>query len=90
MNDKTLKRLSRMELLEMLVEQSKEVERLKTENQKLTEQLESRRLLVEKAGSIAEASLQVNRIFEAAQRAADQYLENVRWMCESQTGEKES
>lgn len=79
-----------MELLEMLVKQSKEVERLKIENQKLTEQLESRRLLVEKAGSIAEASLQVNQIFEAAQRAADQYLENVRRLCESQTGEKES
>lgn len=89
MTDKKLRRLSREALLEMLLEQSKEVERLKLQNQELTEQLESRRIMIDRAGSIAEASLQLNQIFEAAQRVADQYLENVRQLYEQRAGEKE-
>lgn len=88
MTDKDLKRLSRADLLEMLLEQSKEVERLKLQNQKLTEQLEDRRIMIDQAGSIAEAALQLNQVFEAAQQAADQYLENIRRLCETQAGEK--
>lgn len=90
MTNKNLKRLNREMLLEMLLEQSKEVEQLKRQNQKLTEQLKSRQIIIEKAGSIAEAALELNQIFETAQMAADQYLENVRQMCESQVGEKEA
>lgn len=41
MTDKRLKRLNREALLEMLLEQSKEVERLKIQNQEMTEQLET-------------------------------------------------
>ena len=37
-----------------------------------------RQIKLEDAGSIAEASLRLNGIFEAAQEAADQYLYNVR------------
>lgn len=33
---------------------------------------------INQAGSIAEASLQLNQVFEAAQQAAEQYLENIR------------
>lgn len=42
----------------------------------------SRRIELEEAGSIAEASLRLNGVFEAAQKAADQYLENLRRLCE--------
>lgn len=90
MKNKNLKRLSREALLEMLLEQSREVERLKQENLELEKELESRRIMIKNAGSIAEAALQLNQIFEAAQKAADQYLENVQGLCESQTGEKET
>ncbi len=38
----------------------------------------SRRIELEKSGSIAEAALKINGVFEAAQRAADQYLGNIR------------
>lgn len=89
MYDKRLKRLSREELLEMLIEQKKEVERLKMENQALTEQLKNRRITIAQAGSIAEAALRLNGIFEIAQRAADEYLENVQQLCEAQSDEKE-
>lgn len=78
MTDKELKKLSRYELLEMLLEQSKEVERLKEELEKANALLEERQILIHNAGSIAEASLKLNGVFEAAQKAADQYLENIK------------
>lgn len=89
MTEKDLRRLSRAELLEMLLEQSKVVKRLEIENQKLLEQLKDRQIKIDRAGSIAEAALKLNKIFETAQRAADQYLENVQQLYESQSDKKE-
>lgn len=40
-------------------------------------QLKDRQIEIEKAGSIAEAALALSGIFQAAQSAADQYLENI-------------
>ena len=77
MTDRELKKLRRVDLLEILVEQSREIERLRAELKEAQEKLESRTLVMEKAGSIAEAALQINKIFEAADAAAKQYLENV-------------
>lgn len=42
----------------------------------------SRAIELEDAGSIAEAALRLNGVFEAAQRAAEQYLMNVRKLSE--------
>ncbi len=78
MTDKELRKLSRSELLEMLLIQSKEVERLKGELKEANRKLEDRKILLEESGSIAEAALKLNDIFEVAQRAADQYLESVK------------
>ena len=86
MTEQKLRKLSRMELLEMLLEQSKEVERLRQENQRLAEQLESRRIMIDEAGSIAEAAMELNQIFETAQKTAEQYLQNVRQLCEEKAG----
>lgn len=44
----------------------------------LDKERKERRITLDEAGSIAEASLRLNGIFEAAQRAADQYLFNIR------------
>lgn len=77
MTDKELRRLSRMELIRLLLEQTKELERVQQELAETREALESRQLNIHSAGSIAEASLQINQVMEAAQRAAEQYLENV-------------
>ena len=52
----------------MLLEQSKEVERLQQELAEARQQLEERRIMTEEAGSIAEAALRINRVFEAAQQ----------------------
>lgn len=78
MTDRELKKLSRVELLEMLLLQTREVERLQAELEQARDQLNSRELEMSQAGNIAEAALQVSGIFEAAQKAAEQYLENVR------------
>lgn len=81
MTDKELKRLSRAELLEMLLLQSKRVEVLEKQVKTLEEKLADRRIMLAETGSIAEASLLLNGIFEDAQKAADQYLENTKYKC---------
>lgn len=76
-------------LKERLDEKDAQIERLKAklddkdaEIANLTETLErertSRRIELDEAGSIAEAALRLSGIFEAAQDAADRYLENVK------------
>lgn len=78
MTDKELKRLGRAELLEMLLAQVKENENLKTRLDEMQAQLDSRQIMMNEASSIAEAALQLNGVFQAAERAAAQYLENIR------------
>ena len=82
MTDKQLRKLSRTELLELLLEQTQEVERLQNLCDRAIKQLENRRLVLDETGSIAMASLQLNGVFESAQKAADQYLYNVQQMTE--------
>lgn len=78
MTDKELRRLSRRELIQLLLEQTKELERVQQELKKAQSALESRELAIHKVGSIAEASFAVNQVMEAAQNAADQFLENTK------------
>ena len=121
MANKELRKLNRKELLQMLLVQCEETERMQKETEKVNaamaameesyERLKEklnvkdarlnekdakiaelqrtiedmkmmREIEIAEAGSIAEASLRLNGIFEAAQRCADQYLENVRKLCE--------
>lgn len=78
MTNVELKRLSRRELLEMLIEQGKENDRLKEELRQATEKLQSRKIIFENAGSLAEAAMAINDVFAAADAAAAQYLENIK------------
>lgn len=78
MTDKDLRKLSRMDLLEMLIEQGREVERLKNELKEAKDQLVNKELVVQEAGSLAEAALKVNGVYEAAEAAAQQYLDNIK------------
>ena len=87
MTDNRLKKMSRIELLELLVEQMEENERLKKEIDKLKGELEDKRLIIENSGSIAEAALRLNKVFEAADEAARQYLEGVK-ATKGQEGQK--
>lgn len=77
MTQEELKKLKRIDLLEMLIEQSKENEKLKKKLAKAEKELESRRIAVESSGSMASAALQLNNVFEAAEKAKKQYIENL-------------
>ena len=85
-----LRGLSRGELLELLVQQGEEMEQLQ---QRLTEceiQLQDKKLALTEAGTIAEAAMRVNGVFEAAQTAATQYLENIQELVDEQKEQTES
>lgn len=85
MADKELQKLKRGDLLEVLLEQSKAIDDLKIQLQEkddiitsLKEKLEARKIDIQEAGTIAEASFKLNGVFEAAEKAAQQYLENLK------------
>ena len=82
MTDKELRGLSRRELLELLVAREKENQQLRQELDDARAELNTRQSDVAKAGTMAEAALLLNGIFDAADRAAQQYLENIRLRAE--------
>ena len=84
MADKTPRRLKRAELLEMLIEQGKENERLRAQVEELEKQLADREIRLKPAGTIAEAALRLNGVFEAAEAAAQQYIDSIRALNERQ------
>lgn len=75
---KSLKKLSRRELLELLLKVTESNEALVAENAKLREGSQMRLTQATKVGSIAEAALEANGYFEAVQRSADDYLREVK------------
>ncbi len=87
MTDRELKKLKRSELLQMLLEQSKLVEALKSELEQKNKLLEERKIILENSGSIAEAALKLNNIFQVAQQAADQYLLSIKHINNNENNE---
>ena len=77
MDDKELRRLNRKQLLELLLLQIQRADELECRLAEAEEKLKSREIAQMQAGSLAEAALKLSGIFEAAQEAADLYLENV-------------
>ena len=91
MTEKELKRLSRRDLLEILLALRRENDQLRLQLTQANQRLESRRLEIEASGSIAEAALRLSGIFEVAQAACDRYADHVRRRMrleEQQTNEK--
>ena len=84
MTEFNLKKLSRADLLEMLIDQGEELEAVKEKLAAAEAKLQDRELAINEAGSIAEASLQLNGVFDAAQAAAKQYLDNIMSLNERQ------
>lgn len=77
MTDKELKRLSRVELIDIIYELQKQKDAADVRVAQLQEKLNQRELCIAQAGSIAEAAIGLNGVFEAAQAAADQYLHSI-------------
>ena len=78
MTDREFKRLSRAELIEIIYQLQLREEELVAENERLKTELDDKRTRMYQVGNIAEAVLSVNRVMETAQKAADQYLEEIR------------
>jgi cell division septum initiation protein DivIVA len=77
MTEQELRKLRRVDLLEILLDLSKENEVLRSQLDKARAQLASRTIAIEKSGSLAEAALRVSGVFEAAQAACEQYTLNL-------------
>lgn len=77
MTERELKKLGRTELLELLLVQTKEVERLQIQLEEARQKLHDRYLQIQETGDLAHAVLAVNGVMEAAQAAARQYLDNI-------------
>lgn len=75
MTPNEMKRLRRTDLLEMLIESGKQVEDLAARLAEAEEKLADRNIAIEQSGTIAEAAFKLNGVYEAAQKAAQQYLE---------------
>lgn len=75
--NKKLQKLSRAELLELLLAQSREAERLREQLEKANEKLADRHIRISNAGDLAHAVVEVNGVMDATRAAAQQYLDNI-------------
>ena len=80
MTDKEFKRLNRAQLIEIIYQLQIKMEELTEENQRLSAELMDKRLRIGQAGNIAAAALEMNHCLRNVQRAADQYLEEIKAM----------
>lgn len=78
MTEKELRRLSRKELLEILIDQTKEISLLHDKVQNLESQLNDKRISISESGSMAEAAIKLNSLLVDADKAARQYIENAK------------
>lgn len=78
MTDKELHRLRRDDLLQILINQQRQIDELNAQLQKAREALANRNIAIQESGSLAEALVKLNGVYEAAQGAADEYLQQMR------------
>lgn len=78
MQENDLHKLGKTDLLTLIYKQEKQIKQLTKEVEELKQQLDDRTIKMKEAGSIAEASLKINKIFEVAQQAADEYLKSIK------------
>ena len=78
MTDKEFKRLTRAQLIEIIYQLQVKLEEVSADNQRLKAELMDKRVRMNQVGSIADAVLEINNVMQAAQSAADQYLEEIR------------
>jgi len=89
MSNNDLKKLNRLQLLEMLLMQTQRVEELeealKQKDLQISElniRLEEKRIAFTETGTLAQAALEMNNVFQQADKAVEQYLENAKAFAE--------
>lgn len=80
MTNKELRKLSRAELIELLIDHRQQYDQQQKELEKTREWLRDKEINLQKAGNIAQASMQLSGVFKAAQDAAEQYVSNIQRM----------
>ena len=85
MTERELRRLSRADLLELLLAQRRENEQLRCMLDQTQSQLADRTIKIDNAETLAEASLQLSGIFTAAQDACQYYVDNIQQLSERQS-----
>lgn len=78
------KKLGREELGELVTRQAQEIEKLRAQLAAAEEKLRDRQIVIERAGTMADAAMELNGVLRAADEAAAQYLENIRLFTEAQ------
>jgi len=73
-----MEKMSKKDLLEILVLQSKKIDDLENKLKTLTEELNDKKINIKNSGTLAEACLKLNKIFEDADKAAKLYLDNIK------------
>lgn len=80
----SLKARHQQDLDALREEHKEETAHLREELEQARKSLEKREIALNEAGSIAVAALQINGVFEAAQAASQQYIENIRSLSDRQ------
>lgn len=73
-----LKHLRRSELIDLIYEMKKREIELQARLDETEAKLQTREITMEKAGTIADAAVQLSGVFQAAQEAADTYLLSIK------------
>ena len=84
---KELKRLNRRELVEIIYQLKKNEQEKQAQIDALEEALQEKRICVSVAGSIAEAAVDITKVFSVAQTTADLYLHEI--ACRKEETEQE-
>ncbi len=74
MTDKELRKLRRDDLLQILISQQKQIDALNEQLEQSKAALADRDMAIKESGTLAEAALKMNGVFESAQSAADEYV----------------
>ena len=77
MNEKELRKISRKELLELLLEQANRIVDLEKELADTKTKLEDKKIMLNQAGNLAEASLKITDLFQKTMETCKIYSDNI-------------
>jgi hypothetical protein len=89
LTEKDLRKLNRYQLLELLVVQTERADKLQAKLDETRKEMREQEIKLSSLGSIAEASLQLEGVFQAAQVAADRYVNAAKEKAEAIVAEAE-
>ena len=83
MTDRELRRLRRDDLLQILIDQQRQNDEMAEALKRAQAELQDKRIAIEESGSVAEAAMKLNGVFQAAQAAVDEYTAQCRSRAEA-------